>query len=417
MPEPPSDNEPIRTRPFPPRPPRYDGREREYLGQALDHGELFYWQQDGFTTRFLREACSVFGARYAVAASSGTAALHTAVGGLGIRPGAEVVTSPITDMGTLIPILVQNAVPVFADVDPRTYNITADAIQAVLTNRTEAVIVVHLAGTPADIEPIVELCRLRRLHLIEDVAQSYGCTYRGRHVGSFGDCGCFSLNTYKHLSCGDGGFLITDNEDLYETCHNFADKWYDRHGRGVRLSRLGMNYRMTELQAAVALAQLDRFERITGVRNELGTRLTSSLESIPGILPPRVPDDGRSSYWFYMLRADPAELGMSRDAFCERLHAEGIPAGAGYIPRPVYREPVFEEKNFFPGGCWPAEMIAGRTYDYAKVSCPVAESVLESAVVLPLHEGLTPVDVDDYAAAIRKVAGVTATSEADRAQL
>jgi dTDP-4-amino-4,6-dideoxygalactose transaminase len=415
MPEPPPDPDPVRTRPFPSRPPRYDGKEREYLGQALDRGELFYWQQDGFTDRFLQRTCTVFGARHAVAVSSGTAALHAAVGGLGVRPGAEVVTSPITDMGTAIPILSQNAVPVFADVDPRTYNITADTIEAVVTDRTEAVIVVHLAGTPADLDPIVALGRDRGLPIIEDVAQSYGCTYRGRHAGTFGACGCFSLNTYKHLSCGDGGFLITDNEELYQTCHNFADKWYDRHGRGVRLSRMGMNYRMTELQAAVALAQLDRLDTITGIRNALGTRLTSSLETVPGILPPVVPHGGSSSYWFYMFRIDPSRLGMTRDAFADRLHKEGVPAGAGYIPRPLYRESVFLEKNFYPGGCWPAESITGCVYDYASISCTLAEEVLDSAILLPLHEGLSPGDIDDYAAAVRKVAGLASASHAGRA--
>ena len=399
-----------RARPFPDRPPRFTGDELKNLTEALGRNNLFYHQEDGFTARMCRRACELFGARHAVAASSGTAALHAAVGGLGVRAGAEVITTPITDMGTLIAILYQNAIPVFADVDPRAYNLTAESIERVMTDRTEAVIVVHLTGNPAEMDDIIALCRSRNVALIEDAAQAYGCTYRGRHVGTFGDCGCFSLNDFKHISAGDGGFILTDNEDLFYRCHDFADKHYDRHGRGCRLAGLAPNYRMTELQAAVALAQMDRMRAVTDRRHELGTRLSAALADVPGILPPRVPEGGACSYWFYMFRVDADVLGIDRDTFCARLKELNIPAGAGYIPNPLYREPVFCDKSFFPGGVWPAELAAGRRYDYTATRCPNAERVLDTAVTLPLHEGMDETDVDDYAAAIARVAG-TARNE------
>jgi dTDP-4-amino-4,6-dideoxygalactose transaminase len=395
---------PVRTTPFPPLPPRFDGKEAEYLMAALRRNDLFYQQKDGFVARMVDRARQAFGVPYAVATSSGTASLHVAVGAAGVEPGGEVITSPITDMGTCIAILYQNAIPVFADVDEHTYNVTSQSIEAVITDRTRAVIVVHLAGSPCDMAPISELCRRRNLVLIEDCAQALGATYRGRHVGGHGKIGCFSLNNYKHLSTGDGGVVVAHDDATFKLCHNFADKFYDRHGEGVRLSRLAPNYRMSELQGAVGLAQFDRLESIASKRRTLGDRLTQLIDGIPGVLSPRIADGGQSSYWFYMFRTDPSVLGISRDAFSASLVAEGIPAGAGYIARPIQHEPVFLNKAFFASGIWPAEVIAGRAYDYRDVRTPVAQRVLDTAIRLPLHEGWTDREVDDTAAAIRKVA-------------
>ncbi|MCX5660397.1 MAG: DegT/DnrJ/EryC1/StrS family aminotransferase [Planctomycetota bacterium] len=245
---------PIRTKPLPGLGPRYTGREVEFLKEALTRNNLFYYQADGLVTRMLARAKQELGAPFAVPASSGTASLHVAVAGLGIPAGYEVITSPITDMGTAVAILYQNAVPVFAEVDPRTFNITAKSIEAVITERTRAVVLVHLAGTPADMDEIVALCKARKIALIEDCAQSWGATYKGKAVGNFGDAGCYSFNDFKHLSCGDGGFIITHDEAAYRSMHNCGDKYYDRLAQGNRLAGLGANYRMTELQGAVALA-------------------------------------------------------------------------------------------------------------------------------------------------------------------
>jgi perosamine synthetase len=396
---------PVRSTPFPAMPPRYDGKEIEFLREALARNNLFYTQADGFVSRMLAKARETFGGRYAVASSSGTAALHVAVGAAGVEVGAEVVTSPITDMGTVIGVLYQNAIPVFADVDARTYNLTAASVEAALTPRTQAVIAVHLAGSPCEIEGIASLCKARGIKLIEDNAQAFGATVDGRHVGSFGDLACFSFNEFKHLSCGDGGVVTTNDQALYGRAHNFADKCYDRLGNGNRLSMLCPNYRMSELQGAVALAQLDRLGGIVDHRRRLGDWLTQSISDIEGVLPPRVLPGSASSYWFYMLRVDEEALGISRDEFSKRLNEQGIPAAAGYIPRPLYEEPVFQNRNFFGGGVWPAELTTGREYDYRQTHCPIADLVLRSSIRLALHEGFSQGDVEDYARAIRKVAG------------
>ena len=395
---------PTRTKPMPAMPKRYDGRELEYLKEALSRNNLFYTQPDGLVARMLQRAKEVFGVQYALSASSGSAGLHAATGAAGVEVASEVITSPITDMGTLIGILYQNAIPVFADVDDRTYNLTAKSIEAAITPRTQAVIAVHLAGAPCPIEEIAQLCKAKNIKLIEDCAQSFGSRYRGRHVGGFGDLGCFSFNEFKHLSTGDGGIVLTNDKQLYGRAHNYADKCYDRLGQGDHLKMLCPNYRMTELQGAVGLAQFDRLDGIVKTRNTLGNWLNEQLATIPGILPPKIVDGGQSSYWFYMIRIDEQKLGINRDEFARRLNLEGIAAGAGYIERPMYQEPVFANRSFFNGGVWPAEKLSGREYDYRKVHCPNAEKVLQSAIRLSLHEGFTMDDVQDYVKAIRKVA-------------
>ncbi|MCE9591143.1 MAG: DegT/DnrJ/EryC1/StrS family aminotransferase [Planctomycetes bacterium] len=396
---------PVRTTPFPGLPPRFDGKEMEYLREALAQNSLFYNRPDGLVARMLKRACQTFNAPHAVATSSGTASLHVAVAASELPPGSEVITSPITDMGTCIAILYQNLVPVFADVDPETYNITAESIKAVMTERTRAVIAVHLTGAPCDMDPIVAFCKAKNLSLIEDCAQALGASYKGKSVGTLGRYGAYSLNDFKHLSCGDGGVVLAGNEADYLLAHNYADKFYDRAGKGVRLTKLGANYRMTELQGAVALAQFERLESIASKRNRLGDRLSSAISGIPGVIPYRVVPGAKSSYWFYMFRIDPAVLGVDRDEFSRRLNAEGIPAGGGYVAKPMCHEPVFLNKAFFPGGVWPAEKVAGKTYDYAKVRVPVCDTVLTTSIRMPLHEGMSEVDVDDAAKAIRLVAG------------
>lgn len=400
-----SSHTPVRTKPMPGLPARFDGKELDYLKEALAQNSLFYNRPDGLVSRMLARSCKVFGVPHAVATSSGTASLHVSVAASELPPGSEVITSPITDMGTCIAILYQNLIPVFADVDPDTFNITAESIKAVMTDRTRGVIAVHLTGSPCDMDPIIKLCKDKKLSLIEDCAQALGAKYKGRSVGALGRYGAYSLNDFKHLSCGDGGVVTAQNEADYLLAHNYADKWYDRANKGTRLTKLGANYRMTELQGAVALAQFDRLDAIATKRNRLGDRLTAAISGIPGVHPPRVVKDAYATYWFYMFRVDASVLGFDRDTFAKRLNLEGIPAGGGYIAHAICHEPVFLKKAFFPGGVWPAELAAGKTYDYSKVKLPGCDNVLTTAIRLPLHEGLSEADVDDMAKAIRLVAG------------
>lgn len=395
---------PVRTTPFPELPERFGMQEVGNLIAALQSNKLWYWQEDGYVARLVKNLRERYRPYHAATTSSGTASLHVAVAAAQVPAGAEVITTPITDQGTVIAILYQNAIPVFADVDPLTSNITAESIEAVITDRTRAVVVVHLTGCPAEMGPIVELCKKRNLVLIEDCAQALGAKYDGRDVGVLGDFGCYSLNDQKHITSGEGGFVLTDTEERFYLCHNYADKYYDRHKQGVRFHGIGPNYRMNELDGALGLAQFERLDEVVSKRRHVGDHLTERLTGIPGIIPPGRPKGAKASYFFYMFRIDTGALKINREEFIQKLSREGVPSKGGYTPWPLYRSPVFLKKAFFPGGVWPAELAAKRTYDYSKINLPQTELALTSAVSLTLHEGYSIADVDDYAAAIRKVA-------------
>ena len=384
---------------------RFGKEELANLEEALNQNTLFYWFGN-MTKRFCAKFADMYGAKHCVATSSGTASIHVALGAVGVGPGDEVITSPITDMGSVIGILYQNAVPVFADLDPHTYNMDPDAIEAKITKRTKAIVVVHLAGNAAEIDRIVEIAHRHGVAVIEDCAQSYCCKYKGKYVGTFGDIGCFSLNDFKHISAGDGGMILTDNEDLYYKAMMFADKNFNRLGTEVvkNIPYLAPNYRMNELTAAVGLAQLDRVEDICAKRNVYGTKLSKALEESPGLYPHKVLADCESSYWFYLLRIDEKTLGVSRDEFVKALKAEGISSSAGYIPSCVYQYDMFKNRTAYPGTThYPFDGTHGDPIEYKDGDCPVAEEILRTCLKMPVNEFFTNADLEDTVAAIKKV--------------
>ncbi len=381
---------------------KFGDQEKKNLAEVIDSGHLFY--HGGQKTKKLQERIQgYFKVKHASLMSSGTAAIHCAVGALEIPPGKEVITSPITDMGTVIGLLYQNLVPVFADVDPHTYNITASSIEKKMNENTAAIIVVHLAGNAADMDPIVRLASRHGIPVIEDCAQSYGALYKGTKIGKFGVMGCYSLNAFKHISCGDGGFVITDDDELHPRVANFADKSYDRLNTGRRLTMLAPCYRITELQSAVAIAQFDKLDYIVQRRHLLGDMFNKGIAGLEGIHPHGVPADNHCSYWFTMIRVD--KDFCQRNEFSSALASEGIPASAGYIERPLYLERVFSTKSFFPGGKWPAEVMAGHEITYKKGDCPVAEDVLDTAIRIPIDETMDEQKVEKWVQKVRTVHG------------
>lgn len=395
---------PVRTKPFPGRPPRFGLDEVLALTAALQRNELWYWHENSVVEAAAKEAANKFAAPYCVATSSGTASLHVAIAAARLEPGTEVVTTPITDAGTINAILYQNLIPVFADVDPDYAMPRVEDIAAVVTKRTGAVIVVHLTGSPIDMDPIVAFCAQRGLVLIEDCAQGLGATYRGKSIGTFGRFGCFSLNDQKHITSGEGGFVLMKEESDFYLCHNYADKYYDRFKQGVRLEALAPNYRMSELDGAMFGVQLHKLDSIVDRRCALGADLDKRFSEIPGIIPQRRTAETKSVFFFYLLRLDAKIIKCSRDEFLEQLLAEGIPARGAYVAEPIYRSPYFLNRSFFPGGVWPAQIVSGQDYDYSAVSLPGAETAVASGISLPLHEGYTITDLDDYISAFTLVA-------------
>lgn len=386
---------------------RFGKEELEQLREALEQQTLFYWygtKVKDMTAKFAK----MYGSRYCVATTSGTAAIHVALGALGVSAGDEVITSPITDMGSVIGILYQNAVPVFADLDPHTYNMDPKSIEEKISDKTKAIVVVHLAGNAADMDPIMEIAHKHGVKVIEDCAQSYLCYYKGRLAGTIGDIGCFSLNDFKAISAGDGGMCLMNDKEYYLRAFRFADKNYNRLPEQIHASRevdfLAPNYRMSELQGAVGLAQLDKLKWICERRNRYGDGITAGISGLPGIYPPKIRPGDKSSYWFYMFRLNEKEAGVSRKEFCEAVAAEGVPCEEGYIPSCVYEYDLFQNHNAYPGTHCPFDCrYYGRDMQYPKGLCPTAEEIIRTAVRLTVNEFYTEQDMKDVIRAVRKV--------------
>jgi dTDP-4-amino-4,6-dideoxygalactose transaminase len=391
---------PVKTTPYGSG-PKHLPQEKEAVCQVLDRGTLPFAR--GPEVMALREKwAAMYGAKYCVTTSSGTAAIHTAVGALGIGRGDEVITSPITDMGTLIAIMAQNAVPVFTDVDPWSRNMTPAGIEKMITPRTKCLLVVHLAGNPVDMPGVMKLARKHKLTVVEDLAQSYLCRLGDRLLGTYGDFGCFSLNDSKHMAAGDGGMLITNNAKLADRADLFADKCYDRTGQGRDPFMVGYNYRLNIMAAAVALQQAKRIKKLTDLRHARGTMLSELLADAPGIIPHKVLPKAYATYWFYLLGLDWQVLNGDLPTIAQALQAEGV--GAWLDNRTVLHWPLFAEPQANPWACSFTCPLYEGTVDYRLENYPGVQQAISSQLRLQLNEWWTAKDVRETAKAIRKVA-------------
>ena len=381
---------------------RFGQEELSQLAEALEQNTLFYTKGKK-TAELCRRFAARYGVRHCVPCSSGTAALHIALAACGVKPGDEVITSPLTDMGTCSAILFCGAIPVFADVDPRNYTLDPASVEAHVGPRTTAIIPVHLTGAACDMDALSAIARRHDLWLVEDCAQAYECEYRGRRCGTIGDVGCFSLNDFKHISAGDAGLVITDDPELARGAALFSDKCYDRTpGVGRDPAFLAPNYRMCELHAAVALAQLEKLDSIVERRRRYGEGLIAGLGGIPGILPQQFVAGGRSSHWFWLLRVDERVLGP-RAGFVAALKAEGLIADEGcHQGPPVYMYGVFVNRRGFGGTEFPFSLAP--QVRYGPGLCPQAEAVIADCVCGPVSEFFTDEDLVQTIAGFRKVA-------------
>jgi dTDP-4-amino-4,6-dideoxygalactose transaminase/predicted dehydrogenase len=353
-----------------------------------------------------------YGSLHAVASTSGTAAIHVALGALNPEPGDEVITTPMTDMGTVIPILASNCLPIFADIDPVTGCLTAETIARKITPRTRAVILVHLFGRPADLSGITELLRGRGISLIEDCAQAHDAEYQGRKVGTFGDFGCFSFQQSKQITCGDGGVTLVNREDLAERAALFVDKGWDRQ-RGARAHLfLGMNYRMTELQGAVALAQVRRLPGMTRARRAMADRLTGLLRDVPGVLPPPEVEGVVPSWWMYAFRTSQEALGLSPDAFAELMTAEGVPLRRSYLPVPLFEYDVIKHQRTYGRSGYPFTAFPYKAPD--PEDFPGYREFVQQLLFMPWSHRVREPHVSGIAAAARKAAALAQQTRTSR---
>ncbi len=385
--------------PFPGR-KRHGELEKRYLAEVIDSDVLFFFAGTK-VFEFQKRFAAMYGQKHCIACSSGTAAVHIALGALELAPGSEVITSAITDMGSLTGMLYQGLVPVFADVQPDTLNMDPVSARKCINERTRAILVVHHGGLAADMDSFTELGREFELPIVEDCAQAYGTTHKGRLAGTMGSISAFSLNHFKHITCGSGGMVLTGDDRLRYLASLFLDKCYQREEKIRNPFFLAPNYQMTELQGAVALAQLERVEEITRRRNQLGTRLNELLGNVRGVSPQRVQDSCLHSYFLYFFKLDLATLGCTAREFSTALAAEGVPNEAHLITggRPVYLYDIFQKRSAFPSSSMP---FGARTYQ--KGNCPVAEDAFNQWLTMNLYEHYTEGDIEEIAFGIRKVA-------------
>ena len=382
--------------------------EIEMVSHAIRSGTLTS-TKGSFTVELEKQFAALIGVKHAYAASSGTAAIHTAVAAINPEPGDEIVTTSITDMGALCPILYQGAIPVFADVDPATCNVTAATIRQVLSPRTRAIIVTHLFGSPCDMPAIIDLARSRGIPVIEDCAQAFLAKRNGTYVGAFGDIACFSLQQGKHITTGEGGLVATNSPELARRMYLFINKAWGYGDPKPDHYFLALNYRISELQGAVGVAQLAKLPDIVRRRIWLANSLTERIRDIPGILPPQVDEGMQHVYWRYGLRI--AEDGpLTAVALGAALKERGIASAPRYIQKPAFQCEIFREQRTFGKSRFPFTLARPEAVDYSPERFCGTRRALDQIVVLPWTERYTEEHVeylaDSIEDAVAQVAGV-----------
>lgn len=358
-----------------------------------------------------KEWCEFTGAKHCLTTCSGTAALHMALAAVGVKPGDEVITSAWTFLASASCALHQNAIPIFVDIDLKTCCIDPTKIEAAITERTKAIIPVHIQGMPADMDPIMEIARKHDLRVIEDACQAHGAVYKGKMVGTMGDIGTFSLNNFKNLCGGEGGLFITDDEDLLNKgvlIRCFGDEVDEvSQRRKYNASILGYMYRNQELPAALTRAQLLHLNDSNNIRIANADYLGAELGKIPGVIPAYCPPDRKSVFWFYHVRFDPAAAGVDCDpktfriAVEKALYKEGMMVGQ-WQEMPVPGQDIFQSKLGYGTSShpWALNESKGVTYDYDTAQYPVALELCDTYTIV---HGINPPNGKEL---MDKIAGV-----------
>jgi len=390
--------EPVRNKPFP-QWPIFDEREAKALNEVL---QSRIWGIDGRKTKEFEEKFAAYQhAKYGVAVANGTVALEVALRAASIKAGDEVIMPAYTFMATPAAALEVNALPVFIDIDPSTYTLDPNVAEEFITDKTKAIMPVHIGGCPADMDGITKMAKKYDLAVIEDACQAWGSEWRGKRVGALGDLGAFSFQSSKNITSGEGGIVLTNDRKLYELSWSYHN--CGRNVGGVRYQHdlLGFNFRMTEFQAAILLVQLTRLDEQTRTRNENALYLSKELRKVKGVEPlERSEQITRHSYHLYIFRYDGEEFeGLPRSRFLEALRSEGIPCSPGYVP--LYKESFMlnlaQDQSL--------SKLYGGKIDYSKVKLPVTERACYEECVWLFQNMLlgTREDMDDIVKAIVKI--------------
>ncbi len=393
---------PLRTRPFPSW-PVFDARERVQLEDVLTSSS---WGGYPSPNRKAAEFAAAFaryqGARFAIPTTSGTSALEVALKALGIGAGDEVIVPAITFAATPYAAVASMARPIFADVNASNVCVDPESVERLITRRTKAIIPVHYGASLADLDALAEISRAHSIPIVEDCAHVPGAQFRERGVGTHGVLGCFSFQSSKPMTAGEGGMITTNDPELEQRCQSLINCGRRRPGDTFEGPLMGANYRMTEWQCGILLAQLARLPEQIEHKSRAAVRLREGLAAIKGLTPvahdPRVTREVIYAFIFFV---DESALGVSRNRFVRALRAEGIPAGVANDP--VYRSALFpRESDAYRKAC----ELAGASPERIAIDCPVAERLFEHVIVSIPHECLLgrDRDVDDIVAAAAKVA-------------
>ncbi len=372
----------------------------ELLDRTMDKGAAFDRYGGVEVDAFEKEFADAYGSRYCTAVSSGTASIHTALAALRLEPGAEVICSPITDPGAVMPVVLLNLIPVFADCEPGTFNVSASSVADAITPRTGAIVVGHIAGEPADISSIAETAAKKNIPLIEDCSQSHLAEWEGKPIGTFGDMGVFSVMSGKQMtSGGQGGMIITDNEDLYYKCKSFADRGKPFGTDSPTNIMAGLNYRMTEIEACIGRVQLQRLPEMIAERRASATVIRQAMDGLNHLSPGRILDSGNPSWWFLRIHVDTNGCGKTKQEVSGMLKDKGVQAAPTYTTI-IYNQKWFEDQTVFGSSRLPWSLTE-TPYEYAGC-CPTAEASLEQHMMIAFHECLSKEDAAYIGDAIRR---------------
>lgn len=355
--------------------PIFDERDKKALIDTLESGNwCCMWSTDSKVSQFEKQFAEYIGTKYCTCVNSGTASLELAFRSCDIEPGDEIIVTAVSFVASASAIVLAGGVPVFVDVDPETYQMSPDAVESAITDRTRVIETVHYGGYPVDMDRIWEIAKKHNLFIVEDCAEAHGTEWRGKKVGSLGDIGGFSFQMGKNLTCGDGGAMTYSKDELSISCYS-----YSRYGnipggeRYVHYVPAG-NFRMSEFLGALLSVQLSRHAEQTEIRYQNGEYFAQELEKIGGISAlKRDPRITKRGYYFYFLRYDSSKWGgVHRNTFREALAAEGVNTGTAHND-PIYMNPAFKNIK--------RSLLHGSKIDYNKVHCPEAERIYNSEVI------------------------------------
>ncbi len=396
---------PVRSKPFPAR--RLFGEEEkqaaiELFDEAIQSGSAFGY--NGPREQAYEEAFAEFlGGGFADGVNSGSCAVFVALGALNLEPCSEVIVPPITDMGGVMPVPMLNCVPIIADARPGSYNTGPDQIEAVLTERTKAILVAHIAGEPCDMDPILEIANAKGLPVVEDCAQSHGAKYKGRYCGSIGTISAFSTMSGKHHATGaQGGVVFTKDEGLYWEAKRFADRGKPFGLENTRNVRMGLNLNSNELSAAIGLVQLKKLPSIVERRRAAAARVEQGLVGAEAVSLGWRPEGAEPSYWFLRVMLDLEKLTVSKESFCAALKAEGIPCTPSYRHIPS-EFPWWRERKTYGASGYPWTSPEYKGDPDQQFPCPNAVATTDACFNISVHENYSAADGDDIAAGLRKV--------------